>query len=531
MTFSKIGDIIRSEKELDSVLKATFDYKVSETKSTLNYTGPQMAPEVWYQATSFLQWVFETTHSEGQVRFFLNPVKKEWVCWAFPQEAKTGMTAKELNTPERDKQRLALPDSEHLIFFGTVHSHCNCSAFQSGTDSHGTNNNDGEKDQDGLHITIGKMGEKIYDFHARFYVSKVEFSPKLDLFWDVGETIRQMVPANLLDQVARFQMCQKVAVAFPEQWKQNLIEIKPTYTVSNDDWRTRGYYQGGLGYSSSNHYDPASPEWERLQEACDEAVEEAMKMGGTEKEIRKVVNMLWQCNFLDRLFDAAGKFKVDPEEVLRELYINDASYLCEGMPVNSKKESRKDRKARLKAETEAKTAAAKAQSEERSRLEKQAEDELNPEHWEVAEYVGEDGKAVYYQVENPALYVQTKFKTEREAEVELQAKIRKSLEKRAKTKQEEPEWKPTHRVGTVMVMFNQGKGKYMRRDGWLWDWDNKEWVSPDGKASVKGDIGISVSALQGTPVNSNQKEGVYWDADAGSWVGNDGQAIPEHMIR
>src|SRR5438093_8272683 len=87
-------------KGLAGVLQAEFEHKIESTQARLNYTGPKIAPLVWHEILSFFKWTHDTTRSESQVRLYVNPVQEAWGAWAFPQKARGGMAAQELDTPE-----------------------------------------------------------------------------------------------------------------------------------------------------------------------------------------------------------------------------------------------------------------------------------------------------------------------------------------------------------------------------------------------------------------------------------------------
>ena len=134
------------------------------------------------------------------------------------------MTARELSVPESAEQakaRFASWESEpsdDWLYFGTVHHHCSASAFQSSTDEQN------EWNQDGLHITVGKMDQERHDLHARFYLGGNCFEPDLSCFWPIGPELAEQVPASLHHHLACHQMGSKVTVDFPDQWRAHLVE-------------------------------------------------------------------------------------------------------------------------------------------------------------------------------------------------------------------------------------------------------------------------------------------------------------------
>ncbi len=234
---------VKQLKEVPGIISCVLEHEVTKTKATFKWEGPMIQPLVWQQMLAFFKWTHDEYKSESQVRLFVNHKTREWAAWAFPQEAKTGMTAKELDTDETKKQRAQFSDTEGWLYFGTVHHHCGASAFQSSVDEAN------EKSQDGLHITIGKMYDvKLYDMHCRLYISGHKFEPKMSWFWDtepffsaIPEDKRMFLVDGVEDRIARLQMCQPAPkeVEFPGQWKENVIEIKPVITTT---------YAGGLGY-------------------------------------------------------------------------------------------------------------------------------------------------------------------------------------------------------------------------------------------------------------------------------------------
>jgi hypothetical protein len=102
-----------------------------------------------------------------------------------------------------------------------VHHHCSASAFQSSTDEQN------EWNQDGLHITVGRMDGERHDLHARFYLGGNGYETDLSLFWAIDPELAEQVPAAMHHQLACYQMGAKVTVDFPDQWRHHLVESAP----------------------------------------------------------------------------------------------------------------------------------------------------------------------------------------------------------------------------------------------------------------------------------------------------------------
>ena len=234
---SKISD----EKQVPGLVRSQIEYEVKTAQGALEYQGPKFTPELWHQVLSFFRWTNKEMQSESQVRLYVNVQLNRWAAWAFPQAARTGMTARELSVPESAEQAKARfaswqsEPSDDWLYFGTVHHHCSASAFQSSTDEQN------EWNQDGLHITVGKMDQDRHDLHARFYLGGNCFEPDLSLFWPIDAELATQVPSSMHHELARYQMGSKVTVDFPDQWRHHLVEAKPDsrtlLSERNQDWK------------------------------------------------------------------------------------------------------------------------------------------------------------------------------------------------------------------------------------------------------------------------------------------------------
>jgi hypothetical protein len=227
MKFIKMNQRQVSEsKEVPGLLSFRIDYEVKSAKGRLDYAGPKFAPEMWHQVMSFFRWTHKEMNSESQVRLYVNHRLGRWGAWAFPQEARTGMSARELSVPETPEQAVVRfaswqsEPSDDWLYFGTAHHHCSASAFQSATDAQN------EWNQDGLHLTVGRMDAEQHELHARLYLGGNCFEPDLSRFWPVDSALAAMVPPEVLTDIARFQMGARVTVDFPEAWRANLVEVR-----------------------------------------------------------------------------------------------------------------------------------------------------------------------------------------------------------------------------------------------------------------------------------------------------------------
>ncbi len=332
---SSIPQTVKGEKKYPGVMEVEYEHKITETKVKVNYIGPKISHNEWNKMLAFFKWCYDETHSECQVRWYLNLAEQRWVCWAYPQEARTGMSAREIAGPLADGQRALFSDD--WVYSGTSHHHCNGGAFQSGVD---LNN---ERDQDGLHFTIGKMGEKHYDLHARFYLNKQGFEPDMSLFWDIGDQVRDLIPAELHHKVAVHQMTipAPADTVVPEIWKSNLIEIKSVpvkvnYPYSHGTETAPGFFGPGAGANTggnnvarmrgssvNTHSYPSfnletAAHWVRAKMASDTIAEWGATNGYDYDDMYSLMDWINRQDDLRQVISAAVKYRVNWYDLWQE---------------------------------------------------------------------------------------------------------------------------------------------------------------------------------------------------------------------
>lgn len=309
MKLARIGDARLSRtREVPGLLSCHMEYEIKSGNGSLQYTGPRFSERVWHQVMSFFRWTNQEMDSESQVRLYVNTQLGGWGAWAFPQEARTGMSAREIavkETPEQARERFASWNSEpsdDWVYFCTAHHHCSASAFQSGTDEQD------EKNQDGLHLTVGRMADDRHDLHARFYLDGNCFEPDMSQFWPVDPELAEQVPASMHDALARFQMCEKVVLDFPEAWRRNVIEVQPP---------PRRYESTGC------HLDwelSPVPLWARAEQALQEIASQSELTGGIkEEELLAILESLHGNSVEAAIVQACLRHGVTPEELLTEI--------------------------------------------------------------------------------------------------------------------------------------------------------------------------------------------------------------------
>jgi hypothetical protein len=293
-------------KDVPGLLHCRLDYEIKSGSGKLDYTGPKFDPAMWHQVLSFFRWTYEAMHSESQVRLYVNPQLGRWGAWAFPQEARTGMNAREIatrETPEQAAVRFAswgAEPSADWLYFCTVHHHCATSAFQSGTDEAN------ERNQDGLHLTVGKLDEERHDLHARFYVGGNCFEPDLSRFWPLAAELAAQVPATMHDALARFQMTEKVAVDFPEAWRQNVIEVPRPEVPRRSKQEHR------------EHTELDIPDWLRAADALRDLADQGDLHGYEEDVLLGALQQLAEDPTAQLILETCLRHQVRPEALLEE---------------------------------------------------------------------------------------------------------------------------------------------------------------------------------------------------------------------
>lgn len=210
---------------------------ISEDEPTLAWKGGKIPIAVWHEVLSFFKWSYDETKSETQVRLLYHPEKNHWVAWAFPQEHGTGMTAKEIDGEEKDKQRSKFSG---YTACGTVHHHCSSGAFQSSVD------HKNEINQDGIHLTVGHMDKDEYDLDARVCRKGVMYGCNLGEWFDYPDEWNGVIPAKYISPALEEQLITPpLESSFPLEWKSNLIKVKRNPVYNNP-------YSGGYSYQS-NH--------------------------------------------------------------------------------------------------------------------------------------------------------------------------------------------------------------------------------------------------------------------------------------
>ena len=147
---------------------------------SIQWAGPKLPYHEWCQFVSYGRWMMEKHKCEAQARLYYRDGQPLRLV-VFPQ------TGQGLSTHDNLSHELAVPiievlDRDGWQPCGTIHTHERASAFQSGTDKAN------EKNQSGLHVTLGELHKDTVDIHSRIVFRGTEYASDMVTLLDWVET-------------------------------------------------------------------------------------------------------------------------------------------------------------------------------------------------------------------------------------------------------------------------------------------------------------------------------------------------------
>jgi hypothetical protein len=154
---------------------------LQEASQTPRVNLPKLPGTILAQALFFFRKVYETHNSESYVTLLYSKKLNQFRLWCPTQTVSyASVDYDRTDTVPASERNYMGNDGPGWQMVGTIHSHCNFSAFHSGTDEFD------ESTFDGLHITLGHVDRK--DFSM---VSTISFSDKRTSY----------LPSDLVDGV------------------------------------------------------------------------------------------------------------------------------------------------------------------------------------------------------------------------------------------------------------------------------------------------------------------------------------------
>lgn len=147
---------------LDKTVKPNVG-KLGFPKGIFNWTAPRIPGSIISQAHDFFKRIYTKYNSEAEVLITMHNDTKAFRLFV-PYQRVSGAGVKSAYEPTHIHKDYTV--------VGTIHSHCNFSAFHSGTDS------DDASDMDGVHFTIGHNMREIPEIVAMVAMNGEEFHYK-----------------------------------------------------------------------------------------------------------------------------------------------------------------------------------------------------------------------------------------------------------------------------------------------------------------------------------------------------------------
>lgn len=221
------------------------------------YKGPKIHHLNWAKLLAWMYSVNARLGVECQARLYAERLgdNPSIIAVPFPQEYSkmSPMTTKEIPSGKLYEELSAKYPPKSHIYIGSVHTHCNSSAFQSGTD-----HND-EKDDKGLHITLGRMNDKKrFDMDVRLTYLGDSFIPVMSS-WYYHPVLDKLNEAEMPDDQVNDFICMLMAsnpgpgIEYPKEWDDVMVERKTQFVPYNGTNNGAWGFQRTDNTTSANH--------------------------------------------------------------------------------------------------------------------------------------------------------------------------------------------------------------------------------------------------------------------------------------
>jgi len=184
----------------------------------ISWRGAPIPASFFSQMLGFFRYTLDKYNSEAMVRLAYNPESKEWKMICYPQTVKPGLEVKEItdltNEQKEIREKMSEPLQQGFMENGSSHSHCNASAFQSGTDLAN------ELKNTGVHITLGNVNSNEPSVHGRVSFRGIMY--KINWAeWFEGW------PSDMEGRTDTFKLIPGSDLSFPDDWKSCCFEPPP----------------------------------------------------------------------------------------------------------------------------------------------------------------------------------------------------------------------------------------------------------------------------------------------------------------
>ena len=163
---SKDGIYMRMERQHGSAMVKVSEIPfLQDAPKTVNLTLPKVPGKIIALALSFFREVFKQHRSESYVTLLYSKKLNDFRLWCPNQRVGYSSVSYDRTDSIPFEESIGCAEGPQYSMIGTIHSHCDFSAFHSGTDT------SDEASFDGIHITLGHVNQESFSM-----VSSVVFS-------------------------------------------------------------------------------------------------------------------------------------------------------------------------------------------------------------------------------------------------------------------------------------------------------------------------------------------------------------------
>lgn len=225
------------------------------------FTADSLPPELMAQVVAWFRRVFETHGTEAEVLLTYNETGTPKYRTFIPTQKNSSVSVTSIHDPSHIRKGWQL--------VGSIHSHCDFSAFHSGTDTHDAST------FNGLHITIGKVNTDTPEYAAMVMMNGVRFDYEVDQIADLSLVGTGSAPEWWDRYLTKTEPPLKnVPKSDVVAWTSGVTRNVGTPTRHWSDWRWSQEFYYGEGWDggwggSEDAYDAG---WRKYRDAAPEIV-------------------------------------------------------------------------------------------------------------------------------------------------------------------------------------------------------------------------------------------------------------------
>lgn len=263
---AKNGIFIHVERQVGSALvKADGIPWLENATPSISLKLPKIPGRIIGQALTFFRQVWDQHKSEAYTQLYYSKELNQYRLWVPKQKVSSGSVSYDRADQFSIEERIGGEVGKDIQkqwkwqMVGTIHSHCNFSAFHSGTDTHD------EETFDGIHITLGHVDRQQFSMCASIAVNacRVTLDP---------ENCTSGVVRKADQKIARSQWMTPGDVSYfdfelSEEDAQGLVEDADMIAndwmpkVRKQEFRWKGWQGNQMGFLQKNEEEEDANEW------------------------------------------------------------------------------------------------------------------------------------------------------------------------------------------------------------------------------------------------------------------------------